>query len=1220
MEAKNEENEPFVDTLLKTIPPEQLHLFRTFRLIYPEATETDWCSFRDQPLHTALSQVVDSLPIATILVICRRHPEELAYFLSFFDSSARMVDNPRQYLPFVFENIKRIPIQWIVHHVMQIKDVRYAYQLATVVFANAVTVDRCQLEIIREQEKTWQEFKQISKCTKEMSHYEGWSLFIDIRVAMRELIDFKLGLNLTHYAERRKDDFVKKLLVNCGNMLKYEALLQSSLVRFCGSHKISITNVVIATVPRKEWPVAHKLLIISEFVDGEEAMKRALGALTYRSDAELNQIREFAAQGGIEYCPDPNNFVVTASGTREARRSLNRCTSFEIMESHDVRRSVKIGLDMWKKSPSTANLAKQVGLLADSMPGLANGDPPDVPGYIEKLKKYKCLSDIRPIFELAEKFGMVVKLEDFRESGYKSKILVNSIRNGKVADFGNLCDVMDMTVDEIAVGLLADFDDIKDAGEEVLTYLAPKVSRTSATVFSDLMGKIIEYLKEKLPIEKVCNLWAKCLLDTLDAIDGLKMMFTIDTVRVLNAIRDMSAPDENKRELLYSFMANDDLQNVADEMKKHGQDEIAQSLTRSTPSGISKKEFQQLIICENGDDIVKALTEIPLLDKDTAIDFIKGAIEKLDGMKHGRLICLYSLLEERGVSSQRELTVLNILQTSPDLVIDFHEVMETPLQTLCRVLTLSNVWNLVSLGGILEVESDLILTHLILNVMTSKVFEDYRPFISRLTVKDTPELMKELPPKLKPDERPKFYKYIGYVDLMLREQTINDLQSLGLSEFTDTENLQKPRELICALYSNSQLQEMLGKRLHELTKAIADRYEIRINDVRRSLVKKWLNALEVREAKEANSVYVETLEELIQRDENANIQNSLFILRAWKMKTSVRFLLKFILSQGPTDYRAKAKAFSCLFSVGDEKTIAKAFAGTFEELHKLHKEMWYRSRLILFNEQLKVQTLTKESVEKVVRVFMMRKTEILAGVFPTLFELCLDFEINDKDLLLEIIAELEVKRKRFLMNHIGRMFRVFPEYRRDQQMQDKFILALSAPIDELVAKRPEGRPTGHHQSIIHELFNILATKPVVMNHWFIQGQRLSWRETISRMVHAGFASWGAEIGSFVVEQDIRQQVLNELLSLNVFDSVLMYGFQTDKIFEFLREKCIEPATKLLDDDHFLMFQNWLLERCDYKSSEMIYDALVKQRRVKEAERLMERIRQKQASHRLAQTL
>ena len=324
------------------------------------------------------------------------------------------------------------------------------------------------------------------------------------------------------------------------------------------------------------------------------------------------------------------------------------------------------------------------------------------------------------------------------------------------------------------------------------------------------------------------------------------------------------------------------------------------------------------------------------------------------------------------------------------------------------------------------------------------------------------------------------------------------------------------------------------------------------------------------------------------------------------MRMATRFLLKFICSQGPTDYRAKAKAFSCLFSVGDEELIAKSFASNFEDLLNLHRDMCYRSRLLLFNEQLRAPTLSPETVDKLVRNFMARKADLAAGVFPTLFELCLDFGIHDKVLLMEIIAEMEKNRKRFLMTHISRLFTLFPEYKADPDFQNKFILALSAPLDEFVAQRPETCPLHtYHQGVISDTLSVLATKPVVLNYWIIGGESVPWGTAITKLCSTGLAAFATELGSFVVEQDIRLLVLQKLLDVGLYDNVIAVGFHTGDVYQYLRAHHFEEAVEQLRDRHLKSFVQWLAEQGDYDSIRKAHDLLNQQGRSGDAKEIAE---------------
>lgn len=1193
------------DPLFRAVAPGELHKFRTFRLIYPEADEDRWRAFNAQDLGDALAEVIDTLPIAKILVLCRRHPEELGFFLWFFDKSPRMSNELKFYFPYICQNVHRVPIQWIVHHVVGLKDVRYAYQLTMYAFANAVTVNREQLDLVREQTNVWNSFKKRSGVKDDISYFDAWGKLIDLRVWMKELVDFKLQIRLVDYESLKKEEMAKKLLLNCATPTKYKVLLMHDVGKFCCRQSIPLASVIIPTMPLKDWPVSKKLEIIVDFLEGRETLKQVLDSLVYKGDAELRLLKEFAAKNQIEFIPNPNNFVVPVQASQAARHSLTRCPSVEFTQAGESKNS-RIGLDMWKKSPSSANLIKKsVSNAPDTMAGLANGEPATPKEYAEKLAKFKEVSEIRPIYELASKHGMVVKLEDFLEIGNKRRILIQLLLSHASGDYGELREMLDMSVDDVVDTVAAELDALKELADPLIRYLSKHVTRGSVNAFLDLLNKAVVSLQGTLQIERICDLWTSCLLDVLDVIDGLKMMFTVETIRVVQAICDMEKANQNeKQKLLNLFIESDNAGEIAEAIRKLGEESLADYVLPTKAAEVTKQAFVNSITSKDPEDVVTALTELPLLDASTVKEFIEAGLVALDGKQYSRLACLYLLLEQRGTPCSKQLSALQILQKSPELTVDFHELLKNPLECLCAVITCENIWHVVCLAANLEIDTDPILIRFMLDVLTSKVFEDYRPFVERLTVRDNPELMARLPEKLKPTERDKFYHSIGYVNLMVREMTRGCLLSIGLDAYCDDSNLDNPKELISVLYTAIPLHETLGTKLHVLTKKIADLNELSITKIRQGLVTTWLNALETAEATDSESIFVETYEEAIAKEENLNIQRALFILRSWKMKNATRFLLKFICSQGPTDYRAKAKAFSCMFSVGSESLIAKSFAGAYEDLLRLHKEMWYRSRLVLFGEQLRTPNICRETVEKVVRGFLARKEELSAGVFPPLFELCLDFEINDKDLLMSIIGELEKTRKRFLMTHIGRLFRVFPEFLTDTDFHAKFILALSAPLDELVTKRPSPLRL-YHQGVVSDLLTALATKPVVLDHWVIRGERLPWNEAIITICSAGFSAFATELGSFVVEPDIRRLVLHQLLDVGLYDAAITVGFHTDEIFQYTRKNRLADAIEQMSDRHMTQFVQWLKDQEDYASVEKVAAIMVEQGRAGAAKKLME---------------
>ena len=52
---------------------EQYHIFRSFLLLHPTGTVSDWKHFSSQTLFSAFSHVLDILPVSTITILCRRH-------------------------------------------------------------------------------------------------------------------------------------------------------------------------------------------------------------------------------------------------------------------------------------------------------------------------------------------------------------------------------------------------------------------------------------------------------------------------------------------------------------------------------------------------------------------------------------------------------------------------------------------------------------------------------------------------------------------------------------------------------------------------------------------------------------------------------------------------------------------------------------------------------------------------------------------------------------------------------------------------------------------------------------------------------------------------------------------------------------------------------------------------------------------------------------------
>jgi hypothetical protein len=467
-------------------------------------------------------------------------------------------------------------------------------------------------------------------------------------------------------------------------------------------------------------------------------------------------------------------------------------------------------------------------------------------------------------------------------------------------------------------------------------------------------------------------------------------------------------------------------------------------------------------------------------------------------------------------------------------------------------------------------------------------------------------LSEQIPQKLRMADQPLFFESIGFVAERRRCSVIYELNSKGLGEFATEALLDDPSRLVCELYSRMTLQENLGNRLHEFAAQIAGIYDISVNKIREHLVNSWLREIEKHAVVETQSIFCETFEEAVQKDENTNIQKALFILRAWNSRTAAKWLLRFIYQADPIPCRVKAKAFSCLFAVSGEDEIRSAFKGDFSSLLALHQQLYFGSRLEYFEVPFNLTEFNKENVAVTIQKYLTQP--IPAGAFRVLLELVLDAQLADRAALLTILTKLKESRKRFLLRMIGQVFQVFRQFAADMEFQELYREIVSYPIDCFISKQPDTLPIRpHHLSVLRDLVEALAFEPFKIVKWKIGGADVEWPELVRLLCDAGFVALGAEIGGLVVEEAMRDNVLAQLMDTGHFDEAIRFGFDRDKIFRYiLRIDQLKQATEILIDQHLDWFVEWLAGKRDVDALEKVQMTLKKQGRTKEATRIAEK--------------
>jgi hypothetical protein len=539
--------------------------------------------------------------------------------------------------------------------------------------------------------------------------------------------------------------------------------------------------------------------------------------------------------------------------------------------------------------------------------------------------------------------------------------------------------------------------------------------------------------------------------------------------------------------------------------------------------------------------------------------------------------------------------------------INFHELMKDPSVTLLKAVTVDNIWSLQPLTNFLSVHFDDLLVHLMTDRMDSSRFDDYADFIARLNRKTNLEAFSEtLSPRLRPADQAAFFESIGLMDQKRRRSLAYDLNTQGLSEFVTEPFFKDPSKLICELYGRLSLQETFGKRLYEIAAHIAWLYDLSIKELEENFVNNSLLDIEKKEVIETTSIFCETYEAAIQKEENINIQKALFILRAWERPVVTRWLLRFIYQPETVPCRSKAKAFTCLFALTDETEIV----GDLEDLLELHRKVYFGSRLEYFKMTFNLQDLSKERASATVGNLLAKSSTLPPGIFRVLFEFCLDAQFSERCCLLEILNCLKQTRKRYLLRNITKMFHIFPQYALDAEFQAIYREIVSHPIDCFIAKHPDTLPIKpHHISVVRDLLDALAAEPFEVRAWRIGGVDVEWPELVRLLCDSGFVPLAAELGGMVVEAGLRATVLRQLMESRHFDEAIRFGFDRQKVFDYILEiGHLQHATEIFIDQHLDWFVEWLVDKRDVQALDHVRATLRNQGRTKEANRIAERAR------------
>lgn len=1201
----SESLQEYEDHLRNEATDEIVHLFRTYRLLYPGGTVFEWHEFSTVDLADVFVKVVDKLTVPTILYLLRRHFDQLPFFLSLFDKSAKIQAQPKTYLPFLCHNVNLLPIQWIAHHILRIPDVRYAYQLLTNAFSSCIQHSSSPLEENERKAVIWMKIKEIVPSISDETPQIAWIRMTSFRTAIRELLDFKLTIRLAEYMRLDKKEFVKRMLQSATSAEKASKLLKHQILPYCNSNSIDSSQLIISTLMKKDWDVKKKLQIVFDYIQPAMFRKRAIEAMTFKSDEDLIKIKDVAGTFGINFEPDPHNFVTNSGQENSPSRFMGRSSSIEFLQN-ECKMPARMSLEASRKSPSSLNFCKYNHFAAStSLSSVADGTPNNPVEYANKLSKYKVLGEIKPIYSLATYFDTVIAYDKFIDPSLKRQLFKKLIKKFGYDRLDEITNTMVLTPDFVVESICAD-EQFYNSGSRLNQSLHKYVSRSNCDFYYMYFNKAIDYMLQEGDNQNICEQLISSLELLIDYFDGRKLLPIFETYHLVTKIKEMKADIFYKVNILKRFRHGESIKGIAEILRNDQFNTTANEVYNSSIE-ISQEDFISGVKSEKIFEVVSAIVSLMKLDDSEIIKFLISAVSSISGRKYSLLQLVFELLKVRNINYETEINSLNVLYFSVNHQIDFHKLIDNPSETLKEALTIENIWELYPLITHFDLNHDEILLYFLVNKTDSPNLNDYDTFISKLRKKESLDpLLEHIAPRFSEYDKITFYQSLGCVEKKRYTQTTFNLRSFGLEEFITDEFMENPSRLICEIYCKMSLHEKLGERLHKLAKKITARYELSISKIHEHLINIWLNENETKALPNEDAIFLETTEMAASKEDQTNIQKSLFILRTWKPRDAAKWLIRFIYQGDSISYRARAKASTCLFNLTQPNVIASSYNGNFLNLIKLHKTIYYSSRFELFGIKTQLSDFEPDNIKKTIKN-IMKNNDLLPGIFTGIFTIIIEHKIDDLKLIIQVLQKLSITRKRFLLQNFINFYNVFPQYKTNEHIKAMFIETISAPFSELIEKREYTKPfKSHHLSVIRDVFAVISIEPFKIDHFVIQGQQVTWETMISQLCSIGFAPLAAELGSLIIDEDVRSSVLYRILDNGNYDESLQFGFDHELIFNYIVEHSLEQATETMIDEHFIMFTAWLKINKKEDAILKVTDALMKQGRTMEVKRMNER--------------
>ena len=424
MQSSTENLKYIYDSLVNQKDSTLIQLFGTYQIILDSNIKISWATFSSQSLDDYLKTIINELPFSIVIVLFRRHPKQRYIFLRYFDTSPNILIHPKNYLSMLCHYVDCLPIQWIVHHIPRIHDIRYASLLCTTVLNNCTPILPAPYELLEENQKTWNNYRKIAPNVQDISYEDAWKKFYDIRSSIKELTEYKFDITLLEYINYSKNEILEKLLLKTPQYSRTCKLLPQ-IAKLCRFHSIDLASIIIPTIlSHHDWSIEQKLNIIRDFLSTHSDKRKALESLHPQNSKELQTIQDFANTQKIEYIPDPNIIIQAIIPSASRLSIIHHSNSSEDLLSPSIpmKNNEKSNTEFFSK-PRRKSQDFSTKYESNSLYKIANGLPSNPEEYAIKLSPLKHMKEIKPIFLLAHEFKKVISYSDYHLPDGKKLLL-----------------------------------------------------------------------------------------------------------------------------------------------------------------------------------------------------------------------------------------------------------------------------------------------------------------------------------------------------------------------------------------------------------------------------------------------------------------------------------------------------------------------------------------------------------------------------------------------------------------------------------------------------------------------------------------------------------------------------------------------------------------------------------------------------------------------------